>query len=178
MIKQYIKNLYYRKIKGMKQHEILIEHLRKTGMKIGDDCWIFSSSIETAEPYLVTIGNHVMISSDVKFTTHDASAAYYLKGTSDIFGRITIGDNVFIGMGTIVLPGVEIAKDCIIGAGSVVTKSFLQPGSIIAGNPVKVISTTEKIRIKNKRYGLNTHNMNFEQKKKYLDDNSEKFKKV
>ena len=50
---------------------------------------------------------------------------FYLEGVSDIYGRINIGNYVFIGMGTIIIPSVTIADYCIIAAGSVITKSFL-----------------------------------------------------
>ena len=117
LLRQMFKEIYYYKIKRMKPHEYLFLHLRKTGMQIGENCWFFSDKIETSEPYLVTIGNNVMIAPDVRFTTHDASASYYIPGASDLFGRINIGNECFIGMGAIILPGVTIADRCIIGAG-------------------------------------------------------------
>lgn len=51
----------------------------------------------------------------------------------------TIGNNVDIGVGAIVIGGIEIADDCVIGAGAVVTKSFCIPGTVIAGVPAKEI---------------------------------------
>ena len=73
------------------------------------------------------------IANDVKFATHDASANFYIEGASDIYGRISIGNHVFIGMGTIILPGVTIGDHCIIAAGSVVTKSFFENGGVLEG---------------------------------------------
>lgn len=55
-------------------------------------------------------------------------------------GAPKIGDNVYIGAGAKILGNIEIADNCIIGANSVVTKSFLEPGSIIAGVPAHVIN--------------------------------------
>jgi serine O-acetyltransferase len=52
----------------------------------------------------------------------------------------TIGKNVDVGIGAIIVGKIEIADDCIIGAGSVVTKSFLKPGTVIAGVPAKEIN--------------------------------------
>ena len=151
-----------------------IFHLKRIGMEIGEDCWIYSDRLETNEPYLVKIGAHTMISQEVAFLTHDASASYYLPEASDIFGRITIGDRCFIGYGAILCPGVSIADHCIIGAGSVVTKSFTKPGMVIAGNPAKEICTLEEMKGKNEKYALNVWGI--EDKKTYLLSNEQKFK--
>lgn len=175
-IRKWVKEFYYLKIKKMTPREYLILHLRKTGMSIGENCYIFSPQIETGEPYLVTIGNNVLISTNVLFTTHDASASHYIPGSSDIFGRINIGDNCFIGMGVIILPGVTIAKDCIVGAGSVVTKSFLEPGMVIAGNPARVIGSIEDARNKNEQYALNVWNVPRADRKQYILSHELQFK--
>ena len=175
MIKKLIKSIYY-KIKKMDANDIRLEHLKKIGMQIGDRTYIFSDKLETAEPYLVTIGNRCMIAPGVMFTTHDASASYYIPGASDLFGRIIIGDDCFIGMGSIILPGVSIANNCIIGAGSVVTKSFNETGIVIAGNPAKKICTIKELYEKNKNKALNVWGMTYCEKKKYLLENENRFK--
>lgn len=176
-IKHWMKEFYYRRIKHWTSHEILLNHLKKIGMDIGENCCIFSEKVETAEPYLVKLGNNVMISPGVSFTTHDASASYYIPDASDLFGRIIIGNNCFIGMGSIILPGVTLADNCIVGAGSVVTKSFLEAGIVIAGNPAKKICTIDELHMKNEALSLNTWNMSFEEKKQYLLENENKFKR-
>lgn len=53
--------------------------------------------------------------------------------------KIVIGDNVWIGAGAMVLPGVEIAENIIVGAGSVVTRDLIESGCLYAGNPAKKI---------------------------------------
>ena len=125
IIREMLKEIYYYKIKRMTKHEWLLDHLRKVGMTIGDNCAIFSDSLETNESYLVTLGDNVMIAPGVRFTTHDASASFYIPGASDLFGRITIGNDCFIGMGAIILPGVTIADHCIIGAGGLLPRVCL-----------------------------------------------------
>ena len=53
----------------------------------------------------------------------------------------TIGNNVDVGVGAMVIGNVTVADDCVIGAGAVVTKSFLEPGTVIAGVPAKEINS-------------------------------------
>lgn len=52
---------------------------------------------------------------------------------------IIIGDNVWIGANVVILPGVKIGNNCIVGAGSIVNKSIEGDGLVIAGNPAKII---------------------------------------
>lgn len=175
MLKRDLKAFYYEKVKKKNKRECEIERLRAIGMSIGEECYIFSDKIETAEPYLVTLGNHVTIANDVRFATHDASANFYLEDVSDLYGRIVIGDYCFIGMGSIILPGVRIGKHNIIAAGSVVTKSFLDEGVVLGGAPAKIIGNIEKLKEKNQHRKLMTWGMSFDEKKKYLLENEELF---
>ena len=175
-LRSILKQIWYKRIKKWDSAQIRLDHLRRCGMSIGEKTCIFSDDLETSESYLCSIGNNVMIASGVRFTTHDASACYYLPGASDIFGRITISDDCFLGMGSIILPGVFLAKGCIVAAGSVVTKSFEEPGSVIAGNPARKICTIEDLKKRNEKYTLNTWGMGFEEKRAYLLANEDKFK--
>ena len=175
-VKQMLKQFYYTKIKKWDPSQIRCHHLRRTGMAIGEHTCIFSDNLETTEPYLVSIGNNVMIAAGVRFATHDASACYYIPGASDLYGRIMIGNDCFIGMDALILPGVTLADNCIVGAGSVVTKSFHEPGSVIAGNPAKKICTTAELRERNEKHALNTWGMTFQEKKEFLLKNEQCFK--
>jgi len=73
----------------------------------------------------------------------------YTDKKYDNFGRVTIGDNCFIGERTIILKGVHVGDNCIIGAGSVVTKD-IPDNCVAAGVLARVISTVEDWYIKNK----------------------------
>jgi acetyltransferase-like isoleucine patch superfamily enzyme len=118
---------------------------RKLGCKVGENT-ILSSINLGSEPYLVEIGNNCHITYNVSFITHDGAIwvlkrKYDFKGTK--YGKIIIGDNVYIGNHSIILPNVEIGSNCVIGAGSVVTKS-IPSDSVYAGNPAKFICTIEE----------------------------------
>ena len=177
-LRQIAKKFIFKKIRKRSDHDIRLDHLRKVGVEIGKGTYIFSDGIETNESYLIKIGDNVLIAPNVMFTTHDASACKYLAYETDIFGRITIGNNVFIGAGSIILPGVTIADDCIVGAGSVVTKSVHTKGTVIAGNPAKPITTVEELKVKNEKYTLDFRGLTYEQKREYLLLHEDKMKKA
>ncbi len=148
---QYYKTLVLSKL-SRKGNSYIVRRMRNEGMKIGDNTHIFSN-IASSEPYLVTIGNNCTISTGVLFLTHDASVGLYgggRKNNSDICGRITIGNNCFIGNRAIILYGVYLPDNTIVAAGSVVTKSFDEPGSIIGGNPARVIGSVSDFLDKHK----------------------------
>jgi acetyltransferase-like isoleucine patch superfamily enzyme len=146
-----------------------INYLRKKGIKIGQDCEIRTMSFST-EPYLIEIGNRVRIASGTQFITHDGSIMCFrddLKG--GLFGKIKIGNNVFIGMNCIVLLNTTIGDNCIIGAGSVVRGHFAE-NSIIIGNPAKVVSniTIQKMFFRNNSGFLKTNNLSESEKDKIV----------
>ena len=62
------------------------------------------------------------------------------KKSGDKTATPVIGSNVDIGAGAIIIGGVEIADQCIIGAGAVVTRSFEKPGCVLAGVPAKELA--------------------------------------
>lgn len=142
----------------------LIKYLRCTGMMIGNNCRIFSD-ISTSESYLVNIGNNVTISNDVQFITHDASISKAISDATDIFGRISIGNNCFIGARSIIMYGITLADNTIVAAGSVVTKSITEKGKIIGGNPAKIIGTVENFADKYKTNAVNIAGLSEAEKK-------------
>ena len=101
--------------------------LKKRGLTIGEGCEILNGYELGSEPWLVSIGDNVRITGGVKITTHDGGCwvlrhKYPELADCDRFGRVTIGDN------------------CVIGAGSVVTRD-IPPNSFAAGVPCRVIRT-------------------------------------
>lgn len=154
--------------------DVIIKFFRSKGIKIGEECNIYSD-IVTSEPELITIGNNVTISNDVQFITHDNSVSKVFTEYTDIFGEITIGDNCFIGARAIILPGVEISNNTIVGSGSVVTKSFSEDGIVIGGNPAKKICDISQYSEKVKNNLFNINNLTNEETKELLRLNKDKF---
>ena len=92
----------------------------------------------------ITIGNNVFIAPNVSIITeeHAMDAVQRAQGL-EYTHPVTIGDNVWICTGAIVLPGVTIGDNSVIGAGSVVTKD-IPPNRLAVGNPCRVIRTLEQ----------------------------------
>jgi maltose O-acetyltransferase len=93
--------------------------------------------------FLIAIGDDCVFAPNVRIVAHDASTKFVVGHTK--LGRVTIGNRCFLGDSVLVLPGVEIGDDCIIGAGSVVVKS-IPARSVAAGNPAKVIMSIDEYR--------------------------------
>jgi len=89
-----------------------------------------SAKFDRTFPIGVHVGSCSYIAFDARILTHDRTRGLYL--------HTRIGANCFIGGCSLILPGVEIGDNCVVGAGSVVTRS-VPPRSIVAGNPARVI---------------------------------------
>jgi len=110
-----------------------IEKLRKLGVQIGENCSINATAFIDILCGKLIIGDNVIITRFVRILTHDGSD----KITGKTHKNITIiKDGAFIGLGSIILTGVTIGKNSIIGAGSVVTKD-VPDGEIWIGNPAR-----------------------------------------
>lgn len=87
----------------------------------------------------IAIGDHCQIGPNVQLlTAYHPVAAEPRRQALEAASPIAIGDNVWLGGGVIVLPGVTIGDDTVVGAGAVVTKD-LPPGVVAVGNPARVI---------------------------------------
>lgn len=121
---------------------INLDKLIKDGLVVGKNFNAMEGTIiDPGHCWLIEIGNNVTFAPRVHILAHDASMKKSL-GYAKI-GQVSIGNNVFLGAGTIVLPNVKIDDNTVVGAGSVVTHDLLG-GGIYAGNPVKKIYSYEE----------------------------------
>lgn len=118
------------------------------GLKIGKNCSFHTGvKIDESHCWLIEIGNDVTLAPRVMVLAHDASMKKHLGYTR--IGNVKIGNKVFVGGGTIILPNVSIGDNSIIGAGSVVTRKI--PANVVAaGNPARIICSLDEF--------LNKHN--------------------
>lgn len=139
---------------------------------MGKGCVIYPTAEFGSEPYLIKLGDQVRITGGVRFIPHDGGV-WVLRNlheelrSGDLFGTIVIGDNVHIGTNAIIMPGVSIGSNCVIGCGAVVTKD-IPDNSIAVGVPARVIKTVEEYYGKNRTRIELTKGMTPAQKKAYL----------
>ncbi len=136
----------YQKICRPKSDE-WADYLRQHGrfVAIGADCQILASTA-IHDPEYVRIGNNVSL-SQCTLIGHDGSIAVLNKAYNvrlEGVGKIDIRDNVFVGWGAIILPGVTIGPNAIVGAGAVVTRDVL-PGDVVGGVPAKPICRVDDL---------------------------------
>ena len=125
------------------------EYLRKHQLlkEIGENC-MYQSRNFPMDPKMVKIHDNVTIAADVTFCTHDAIRhMLYFRDYGQYvphLGCIEVEQNVFIGIGSIIMPNVHIGKDSIIAAGSLVLRD-VHPGTVVGGVPAKVIGDFERL---------------------------------
>lgn len=155
---QKIKDLYWLHIASPEKYA------RHIGVNIGENNSI-GRHHWSSEPYLITIGSNCQLTSCRIYTHGGGQAIRHIHPDFDVFGKVTIGNGVYIGANALIMPGVTIGNNALIAAGSVVTKS-IPPGMVVAGNPAKIICTIEEYYERNKSYDL--HSKNVSNKREFL----------
>jgi maltose O-acetyltransferase len=118
-----------------------VKELIEKGLVVGKNfCMLEEVKIDYSHTWHIEIGDDVTLAPRVHILAHDASTKMYLNYTR--IGKVKIGNRVFVGASAIILPGVTIGNDVIIGAGSVIARD-IPDGQVVAGNPAKVICSTE-----------------------------------
>ena len=142
-MKKYLKRLYYRL-----RSNYTTENLIEMGLIVGSNFKRMHDVIlDPSHCWLIEIGNNVTIAPRVHILTHDASLIHHL-GYARI-GNVKIGNNVFIGADSVILPNVKIGDNSIIGANSTVSKDI--PANVVAvGSPAKIICSLDSYLERNR----------------------------
>ncbi len=136
-----------------------VKWLRSNGIKIGDNVLFrdpFTTLVDCTRPSLVTIGDNVDINRHFQILTHDWGCYVFRNKYNDFVnssGKVTIGSNIYFGTNVIILKGVTIGDNCIIGAGSIVNRD-IPANSVATGNPCRVVCTMDEYYKKRKQLGL------------------------
>ncbi len=116
---------------------------RLRGVKIGKDCYIDPNAIiETAYPENITIGNDVRVTARAIIMTH-IKAPHYLRESGImplVLKPVVLEDHSFIGVNSVIMPGVTVGKASVVASGAVVLTN-VPPYTMVAGNPAKVVKT-------------------------------------
>lgn len=118
-----------------------VKKLKKWGAIVGEDVELYNVSISHNDATCLEIGCHVTL-TNCTILTHDASTKRFLGNGLNRIGRVVIGNNVFVGYHSLILPNVKIGDNSIVAAGSVVTKD-VPSGCVVGGVPAKKICSIE-----------------------------------
>ena len=145
----------------------LEEQARRAGVNIGSDNFI-ASHFWSTEPYLISIGNNCQLTADCQVFTHGGGGAVRFQLPDfDCFGKVTMGDYVYIGKRALIMPGVTLGNHVLVAAGSVVTKS-VPDNMVVAGNPARIICTISEYIERNEKYNTHSKKMSPEKKREML----------
>lgn len=163
-------------IKANANWESKRQYLISKGAKIGKGTRLNCHTLSFGtEPYLIEVGEDCLFAADIYLLTHDGgikvlnSLDYFNGQRMDKVGKIKIGNNVYIGTGAYVMPGVTIGNNCIIGANAVVTKD-IPDNSVAVGMPAKVIKSIDEYYHNCKGDAHPTASMKSEEKRKYYEN--------
>lgn len=148
-----------------------IGYIKYLGVKVGSNVNFYGMKpfMFGSEPWLIEIGSNVYITSGCQFVTHDGGTLILRQRDPklEITSPIKIGSNVYIGINSTILPGVEIGDNVIVGAGSIVTKS-LESNFVYAGVPAKKIKSIDDYYLKLKQNSLEIGHLSASEKEKEL----------
>lgn len=147
----------------------LEKQARHAGVVIGKGNFV-ASRFWGAEPYLIEIGDFCQITGGVKILTHGGgNAVRRLYPHFETFGKVRIGNHVYLGYNSMIMPGVIIGNDVLVAAGSIVTKS-IPDGVVVGGNPARFICTIEEYIARNKNYDTESKGMSRDAKRELLEN--------
>ena len=149
-LKKLLKRIRFALIPGSKGRSAYIKK-HKIFHNVGEHVF-WQPRIIPADPHLISLHNNIAVASGASFVTHDVMHWVFneidkTKEYQSHIGCIEVMDNVFIGGGAKILPGVRIGPNAIVAAGAVVTKDVPE-GAVVGGCPAKVIGSFDEIKAK------------------------------
>jgi acetyltransferase-like isoleucine patch superfamily enzyme len=124
-----------------------IGYARSIGVRLGENVHFYGmqSGMFGTEPWLITIGSNVHVTAGCLFITHDGGTMILRNSVPDLewTAPITVGNDVYIGIRSIILPGVNIGNRVIIGAGSIVHRN-IPDNSVAVGVPAMVVKSVDQ----------------------------------
>lgn len=119
-----------------------VDQLIAQGMTVGREVFIADDAyLDPGFAWLISIGDQTTIGPGVTILAHDATPK--LRTGYSAVARVAIGARVFVGANSLILPGVAIGDDAIVGAGTVVRRDVVA-GTVVTGNPAQEVGTTEE----------------------------------
>ncbi len=118
---------------------------RLMGVRIGDDVFVgFDVDFDTNHPELIEVGNHVTISHRCMIVSHMATdvATPLQRFYPPKSAPVKIGNGAWLCVGAIILPGVTVGENAVVGAGAVVTKD-VGANTVVAGVPARPVKTLD-----------------------------------
>jgi len=148
-----------------------VRYAQKRGVNMLGKVHFYGKPLIGTEPWLITLGDNVYITHDVEFVTHDGGTLLFRDKVPDleITKPITVGNNVYIGIRSIIMPGVHIGNNVIIAAGSVVTKDIPDNG-VYGGIPAKFIKPINEYFEKIQEESLHLGHLSALEKEKALKE--------
>lgn len=144
-----------------------LKYARHIGVNIGENNLI-GKNHWSSEPYLITIGSNCQITHGVLIHTHGGCQVIRDRIPDfDVFGKVKIGNWVYIGAYSQIMPGVTIGDHALIAGGSIVTKS-VPNYEVWGGVPARFICTVDEYKERNMKYNTNTKGLSFAGKKEVL----------
>lgn len=158
----------YNAVYARLNHEKYARHI---GVNVKGTIHIYGNPLHMfgTEPWCITLGDNVHITREVLFITHDGGTLLYRKYVKDleITKPIVVGNDVYIGVRSIIMPGVTIGNNVIVGAGAVVTKD-VPDNSVVVGVPARVIKSSDEYFEKIKQESLHLGHLKGKEKDKAL----------
>lgn len=165
---------------GLRYRGNAVGYARAIGVRVGKDCKIHANPRKcfSTEPFLITLGDHVLVTNGVRFLTHDGAGfvlSYQKTNYYDIWGPIRVGNNVYLGTNALILPSVTIGDNVIVAAGAVVTRDLASNG-VYGGVPARKIKDFDEYVRDVKQKAVENSGLSFAQRKeKYRKLHSEWF---